>query len=95
MKKTKIIPKKVKVLYSRIITTADVNTEADAMSGANKQDWGNYSHIMRAAFHHEKISAARKTNRELLEIKHPIGGGLVRHTCPSAKANRFGRRWFI
>src|SRR5690554_8206625 len=46
-------------------------TEADAMSGANKQDWGNYSHIMRAAFHHEKISAARKTNRELLEIKHP------------------------
>src|SRR5690554_792593 len=23
-------------------------TEADAMSGANKQDWGNYSHIMRA-----------------------------------------------
>lgn len=46
-------------------------TEADAMSGANKQDWGNYSHIMRAAFHHEKISAARKTNRELLEIKNP------------------------
>jgi hypothetical protein len=46
-------------------------TEADAMSGANKQDWGNYSHIMRAAFHHEKISAARKTNREILEIKRP------------------------
>lgn len=46
-------------------------TEADAMSGANKQDWGNYSHIMRAAFHHEKISAARKTNRELIEIKNP------------------------
>jgi hypothetical protein len=46
-------------------------TEADAMSGANKQDWGNYSHIMRAAFHHEKISAARKTNNELIEVKHP------------------------
>nr|WP_314545278.1 DUF3987 domain-containing protein [uncultured Empedobacter sp.] len=46
-------------------------TEADAMSGANKQDWGNYSHIMRAAFHHEKISAARKTNNELLEIPNP------------------------
>lgn len=41
-------------------------TEADAMSGANKQDWGNYSHIMRAAFHHEKISAARKTNNEFI-----------------------------
>ena len=46
-------------------------TEADAMSGANKQDWGNYSHILRAAFHHEKISAARKTNNELLEIPNP------------------------
>lgn len=46
-------------------------TEADSMSGANKQDWGNYSHIMRAAFHHEKISAARKTNSELLEVDNP------------------------
>ena len=46
-------------------------SEADAMSGANKQDWGNYSHIMRAAFQHEKVSAARKTNREIIEIKEP------------------------
>ncbi len=46
-------------------------TEADAISGANKQDWGNYSHIMRAAFHHEKISAARKTQNKLLEIPNP------------------------
>lgn len=46
-------------------------TEADTMSGANKQDWGNYSHILRGAFHHEKISAARKTNRELIEVNEP------------------------
>jgi len=46
-------------------------TEADSMSGANKQDWGNYSHILRGAFHHEKISAARKTNRELIEVNEP------------------------
>jgi hypothetical protein len=46
-------------------------TEADTMSGANKQDWGNYSPILRGAFHHEKISAARKTNRELIEVKEP------------------------
>lgn len=46
-------------------------TEADTMSGANKQDWGNYSHIMRGAFHHEKVSLARKANNEVLEIQEP------------------------
>jgi len=46
-------------------------TEADAMGNAQKQDWGSYSHVMRGAFHHEKISVARKTNKELLEIDEP------------------------
>ena len=46
-------------------------TEADAMGNAQKQDWGSYSHVMRGAFHHEKISVARKTNKELLEIAEP------------------------
>lgn len=46
-------------------------TEADTMSGANKQEWGNYSPILRGSFHNEKISVARKTNRELIEINEP------------------------
>lgn len=46
-------------------------TEADTMSGANKQDWGNYSHIMRGSFHHEKVSVARKSANEVLEIDEP------------------------
>lgn len=46
-------------------------TEADTMSGTNKQDWGNYSPIMRGAFQHEKISAARKTNNEIIEVECP------------------------
>lgn len=46
-------------------------TEADTMSGANKQDWGNYSPILRGAFHHEKVSVARKANNEVLEIPEP------------------------
>lgn len=46
-------------------------SEADTMAGANKQDWGNYSHILRCAFHHEKISVARKANNEVLEIQEP------------------------
>jgi hypothetical protein len=46
-------------------------TEADTMSGTNKQDWGNYSPIMRGAFQHETISAARKTNNEVIEVECP------------------------
>lgn len=46
-------------------------TEADVMSGANKQDWGGYSHILRQGFHHEKISIARKGLDLLLEIENP------------------------
>ena len=46
-------------------------TEADTMSGTNKQDWGNYSPIMRGAFQNEKISAARKTNNEVIEVECP------------------------
>ncbi len=46
-------------------------TEADTMSGAKKQDWGDYSPILRSAFHHEKISFSRKTNNEFIEIPEP------------------------
>jgi hypothetical protein len=46
-------------------------TEADTMSGTKKQDWGDYSPIIRGAFHHEKISTARKTNHELIEVPEP------------------------
>lgn len=46
-------------------------TEADAMSGAKKQDWGDYSPVLRAAFHHEKVTFSRKTNNEYIEIKEP------------------------
>jgi len=46
-------------------------TEADTMSGAKKQDWGDYSPALRAAFHHEKITLTRKTNNEYIEINEP------------------------
>ncbi|WP_082391421.1 DUF3987 domain-containing protein [Jiulongibacter sediminis] len=46
-------------------------TEADTMSGTKKQDWGDYSPVIRAGFHHEKITLSRKTNNEYIEIKEP------------------------
>lgn len=46
-------------------------TEADAMSNAKKQEWGDYSPTLRAAFHHETITFTRKTNNEYIEIENP------------------------
>lgn len=46
-------------------------TEADTMSGAKKQDWGDYSPSLRKAFHHEKITFTRKTNNEYIEVNEP------------------------
>jgi len=46
-------------------------TEADTLNGALKQDWGNYSDIMRCAFHHEPATQLRKTNNEFIEITKP------------------------
>ncbi|MBK8636709.1 MAG: hypothetical protein IPN72_25515 [Saprospiraceae bacterium] len=40
------------------------------MSGAKKQDWGDYSPVLRAAFHHEKVTFSRKTNNEYIEIRN-------------------------
>lgn len=46
-------------------------TEADTMSGAKKQDWGDYSTILRSAFHHETVSSTRKTDNQYDEINDP------------------------
>ena len=46
-------------------------TEADTMSSAKKQDWGDYSTILRAAFHHETIASTRKTDNQYDEINEP------------------------
>ena len=46
-------------------------TEADTMSGAKKQDWGDYSTILRTAFHHETVSSTRKTDNQYDEINDP------------------------
>lgn len=65
--------------HSRMIEHLQMNdgqgiiceTEADTMSGAKKQDWGDYSPALRSSFHHEKITFTRKTNNEYIEINEP------------------------
>jgi len=46
-------------------------TEADTLSGAMGNDFGNFSDVLRKAFHGEPVSVMRKTNREHLRIKRP------------------------
>ena len=46
-------------------------TEADALTNALKQEWGNFSEIIRKGFGAELISQSRKTDLEYSEIKEP------------------------
>jgi len=46
-------------------------TETDTLTGSLKQEWGNFSDILRKALHHETISRSRKTDLEYNEINEP------------------------
>ena len=46
-------------------------TEADTLAASFKQEWGNYSDMLRKAFQHESISLSRKTDDEFIEISTP------------------------
>lgn len=48
-----------------------IESETDTLTNANSQEFSNSSSMQRAAFHHENISAYRKTNREQSEIEKP------------------------
>jgi hypothetical protein len=75
-------------------------TEADTLSAALKQDWGDFSDVLRKAFHHEPISFLRKTG-ERFELEHPaltvvLAGtpGQVRRLIPDAENGLFSRFLF-
>ena len=46
-------------------------TEADSLSESLKQDWGNFSDLLRKAFHHEPVSQMRRRDEEDLELSEP------------------------
>lgn len=73
-------------------------TEADTLTGSIKQDWGNFSDLLRKAFQHENVSITRKTNSEYNEIKRPrlsvaLSGtpNQVEGLIPSAEDGLFSR----
>lgn len=76
-------------------------TEADTIGNALKKEWGNYSDLLRKAYHNERISSSKKNDNEYIEVKTPklavcISGtpsqviGLV----PSAEDGLFSRFTF-
>lgn len=46
-------------------------TEADTLAGTLKQEWGNFSDILRKAFHHESTNMFRRKDNEYIEIEDP------------------------
>ncbi len=46
-------------------------TEADTLSGTLKQEWGNFSDVLRKAFHHESTNMFRRKDNEYIEIDDP------------------------
>jgi hypothetical protein len=46
-------------------------SEADSISNMLKQDWGNFSDILRKAYHHEKISISREIDDKFIEVESP------------------------
>jgi hypothetical protein len=46
-------------------------SEGDTLSQALKSDYGNYSDVLRKAFHHELVSLSRRKDREYCEVANP------------------------
>ena len=73
-------------------------TEGDTLSQTLKSEHGNYSDLLRKAFHHEAISMSRRKDREYLEIENPqisvVLAGTpeqVRHLIPDAENGLLSR----
>ncbi len=77
VKKSLFIPANTSV--SKIIEMIGCNekfgvifeSEGDTLANALKNDWGDFSDILRKAFHHETISMARRGDNEHIEIESP------------------------
>ena len=69
-------------------------TEADTISTMLKQDWGNFSDVLRKAFHHETLSISRDNEDKFFEIFNPklslVISGTPNQVAPLIKSNENG-----
>ncbi len=84
--KVKILPANISTseMYSYLGSSNHgliiIESEADTMSNMLKNDWSNYSDVLRKAFHHEPISISRKIDKVFENIDEPKLAMLVSGT---------------
>lgn len=61
----------IQALADNDFTGVIFETEADTLANTFKQDWGNFSDVLRKAYHHESTSLFRRKDREFIDIKEP------------------------
>jgi hypothetical protein len=61
----------IQALADNDFTGVIFETEADTLANTFKQEWGNFSDVLRKAFHHENTSLFRRKDNEFLEIENP------------------------
>ena len=73
-------------------------TEGDTLSQTLKSDFGNYSDVLRKAYHHEPLGANRAKDREFYDVDNPrisvVLAGTPEQVCrltPTAEDGLFSR----
>ena len=76
-------------------------TEGDTLADMLRQDYGNFSDVLRKAFHHEPVSYYRRANNEDVKITNPAlsvvlsgTGDQLRRLIPSIENGLFSRFCF-
>lgn len=79
-----------------------LDTEIDTLVQVFKQDWGNFSKILRKTFHHESDEIYRKTNDEYYNVEEPAECVLLtgtkeqfRNLIPNVENGLFSRFLFF
>ncbi len=73
----KIIPANISTseMYSYLNVSKNgvliIESEADTISNLLKNDWSNYSDLLRKSFHHENLSLSRQMDNRYIEINEP------------------------
>lgn len=61
----------IQALADNNFTGVIFETEADTLANTFKQEWGNFSDVLRKAYHHESTSLFRRKDQEFIDIKDP------------------------
>ena len=61
----------IQALADNDFTGVIFETEADTLANTFKQEWGNFSDVLRKSFHHESTSLFRRKDSEFIEIENP------------------------